>query len=110
MGVAKPPSATLLLHSHVGLYLYSASHLGSHTYVSSFLPVIELRRELNRPHSIYTTGLTKYALLMAPSLIAPSSLILHTCSGGTAGFAYSYLFALAGSLSLFTVLGEMASM
>ncbi|KAI4275921.1 MAG: hypothetical protein LQ337_002836 [Flavoplaca oasis] len=37
---------------------------------------------------IYTTGLT---------------------NGGTAGFAYSYLFALAGSLSLFTVLGEMAS-
>ncbi|KAL8669399.1 MAG: hypothetical protein Q9168_006011 [Polycauliona sp. 1 TL-2023] len=30
--------------------------------------------------------------------------------GGSAGFAYSYLFALAGSLSIFTVLGEMASL
>ncbi|KAL8994117.1 MAG: hypothetical protein Q9169_005830 [Polycauliona sp. 2 TL-2023] len=37
---------------------------------------------------IYTTGLT---------------------NGGSAGFAYSYFFALAGSLSIFTVLGEMAS-
>ena len=31
-------------------------------------------------------------------------------SGGAAGFAYSYLFALVGSLSLFTVMGEMASL
>lgn len=37
-------------------------------------------------------------------------MILHTCSGGTAGFAYSYLFALVGSLSIFTVVAEMASL
>ncbi|KAL8792920.1 MAG: hypothetical protein Q9195_004497 [Heterodermia aff. obscurata] len=30
--------------------------------------------------------------------------------GGTAGFAYSYIFAFAGSLAIFTVIAELASM
>ena len=35
---------------------------------------------------------------------------LRTRSGGSAGFIYSYIFSFAGSLSLFTVMGEMASL
>lgn len=60
--------------------------------------------------SIYVTGLTKYALRMALFPSRTMLIDLNSRSGGTAGFAYSYLFALVGSLSIFTVLGEMASM
>lgn len=34
---AERPIATLLLHSHVGLHMYSPGNLGGHTDVSSFL-------------------------------------------------------------------------
>ncbi|CAO1600487.1 hypothetical protein XANCAGTX0491_004176 [Xanthoria calcicola] len=42
--------------------------------------------------------------------VIPIIYVTGLTNGGTAGFAYSYLFALVGSLSIFTVLGEMASL
>ncbi|KAI4210815.1 MAG: hypothetical protein LQ349_009458, partial [Xanthoria aureola] len=42
--------------------------------------------------------------------VIPIIYVTGLTNGGTAGFAYSYLVALVGSLSIFTVLGEMASL
>ncbi|KAL8752072.1 MAG: hypothetical protein Q9184_005860, partial [Pyrenodesmia sp. 2 TL-2023] len=42
--------------------------------------------------------------------VIPIIYVTGLTNGGTAGFAYSYLFALVGSLSIFTVLAEMASL
>lgn len=41
--------------------------------------------------------------------VIPIIYVTGLTNGGNAGFAYSYLFALVGSLSIFTVLAEMAS-
>lgn len=38
VGGAERPLATLFLHSHVGLHMYSPGDLGSHTDVSALLP------------------------------------------------------------------------
>lgn len=53
--------------------MHSPGDLGSHTDVSSLLPRHRIAdRILMRPGSIYVTGLTKYALPMDPSRLAPS--------------------------------------
>ena len=35
---------------------------------------------------------------------------MYTCSGGSAGLIYSYLFSFIGSIAIFTTMGELASM
>lgn len=53
--------------------MYSPGDLGSHTHVSSSLPRHRVAEKiLMRPGSIYVTGLTKYALPMDASRLAPS--------------------------------------
>lgn len=53
--------------------MYSPGDLGSHTDVSPFLPRHQIAdRILMGLGSIYVTGLTKYALPMDPSRLAPS--------------------------------------
>lgn len=62
---AERPLATLLVHGHVGLHMYCPSDMGSHTNVGSCLLRHWLSDEiLMGLCSIYTTGLTKYALCM----------------------------------------------
>ena len=60
---AEGPVATLVLHSHVGLHMYSSGDVGSHTDVSP-LPLHHRPADtiLMGLGSIYVTGLTKYDL------------------------------------------------
>lgn len=65
VGGAERPLATLHLHRHVGLHMYSSGDLGSHPNVNPFLPRHRIAdRILMGLGSIYVTGLTKYALPM----------------------------------------------